>query len=978
MELGYKIFEFGSKLANIVITDEKIQNDLQRVTLIGQMIVLGIDIAETIIKQSKTEEEKIFGSLVKIIFSATNEVFKIEQIEYVEITELIEKEKLFSIFTKTQPYHNDFSIMYQPLIGEFFTILRGILIEKISEEKLNALFHIIHSVLVQKLKEDVKINEFVKTYDSVQYSDNLLEYLKSVEKKKYEHNEIDNTQLIRTFVEPKMALVSASQWEKHDYDRIMQMGKRFEWEMFLDAPFIRKRLTVAGTFGIGKTSSIKILAANLATKCIANPSNPGYAIPIVVTLNSKLDSVYGDLDLDSLLDEIAPTDEDKKNRRILLILDGLDEYPDNKETLIKKIEKYWPQYRQLKVIFTTRLESGFPEILKIHQNEGQYVRIFPFTPDQVNEYFKNYGISELNYDKIKKIGLDEHEIRKPLFCWMFAVSSINPDFFEKISTAWRDNMKKTILYMEFLHTLFRGKHKSQSNDKDYSVLFLIEKKILRKIAAEKHLLEEMLFEENIDKIIATIYTGDSQEIKNKIKPIITSYFHLKDKDGKNNFDFIHRTFREYLLAEYYFENIVNGVKPYEINIKPPTKETLEFLEGIIEFLFHTDSDKFQDDKRDFLKTILNSSVVDLEKSNFIQEIKNLILNNSYNYLQNDNIACFAFENSSYEQIESWHILNNGNDILSEFWMHKWIALFVIKKLDPRYLIPKEQIVIMIKKYSHLIPKTLRNFLNIDLSHVDLSHVDLSDAKLSGSNLFNATLTDVNLSRSKLDKKETILRKAYLEECNLTDSDLSNANLVGSTIMRSNCLNANFSECILNDVDFKKSILIQTNFKNTKLSESKFQSTNIIHSDFTNAIMTSSVLSNSVIHETTFVNAILYNATLTSSHLFKIDFSQADLSSADLSNSEIINPNFCGTKLNEVKLVNTKIHNALVDDSTDTTGIILIETDSNEQISDKSKMLSKTIQDNLKIKTALENIDKTLLEKIIKDNPKFKKLVGEDF
>jgi hypothetical protein len=44
---------------------------------------------------------------------------------------------------------------------------------------------------------------------------------------------------------------------------------------------------------------------------------------------------------------------------------------------------------------------------------------------------------------------------------------------------------------------------------------------------------------------------------------------------------IHESFKEYLLAEYYYESIKSG-KMHRLNVGLPSMETMEFLKGLIE------------------------------------------------------------------------------------------------------------------------------------------------------------------------------------------------------------------------------------------------------------------------------------------------------------------------------------------------------------------------------------------------------------
>jgi hypothetical protein len=113
-------------------------------------------------------------------------------------------------------------------------------------------------------------------------------------------------------------------------------------------------------------------------------------IPIYIPLKHKLESVYTpDVSIyQDLNKDIKPQEE-----QILLVCDGLDEYPEPDKIVSLKDELLNIQSKfsisQLKIIFTTRLEVGFPQKLEIKR----YVRLLPFHAEQVIEFFVKYGTS---------------------------------------------------------------------------------------------------------------------------------------------------------------------------------------------------------------------------------------------------------------------------------------------------------------------------------------------------------------------------------------------------------------------------------------------------------------------------------------------------------------------------------------------------------------------------------------------------------
>jgi predicted NACHT family NTPase len=78
--------------------------------------------------------------------------------------------------------------------------------------------------------------------------------------------------------------------------------------------------------------------------------------------------------------DIVTNGGQKKDRKILLILDGLDEYKGEIRELIERINSYQREYRNMKVIITTRLKEGYAKELNIEN----YVRLLPLSKKQVD------------------------------------------------------------------------------------------------------------------------------------------------------------------------------------------------------------------------------------------------------------------------------------------------------------------------------------------------------------------------------------------------------------------------------------------------------------------------------------------------------------------------------------------------------------------------------------------------------------------
>ena len=68
-----------------------------------------------------------------------------------------------------------------------------------------------------------------------------------------------------------------------------------------------------------------------------------------------------------------------------------------------------------------------------------------------------------------------------------------------------------------------------------------------------------------------------------VHTILTSYFKLNNRNNKHSIDFLHKSFQEYLLAEYYIESILQG-KGYRLNVGKPSSVTIDFLSSLLDVI----------------------------------------------------------------------------------------------------------------------------------------------------------------------------------------------------------------------------------------------------------------------------------------------------------------------------------------------------------------------------------------------------------
>jgi NACHT domain len=201
-------------------------------------------------------------------------------------------------------------------------------------------------------------------------------------------------------------------------------------------------LVIGASFGTGKSSLVREMSSRYATDFLDNKQD---YIPILVLLgltNQKGDLITAyqgknklNLSLENVLKNIISVDNEISSNRLLLILDGLDEYGDDRalsvgskldEILNDSTSNY--RYQNTKVLLTSRLEN---DILTKHHLDKikKYARLLPFGPTQINYFFEKYGVKigdrQLTDTYASELKLPVEEMSKPLFAWIFAFLQVD-------------------------------------------------------------------------------------------------------------------------------------------------------------------------------------------------------------------------------------------------------------------------------------------------------------------------------------------------------------------------------------------------------------------------------------------------------------------------------------------------------------------------------------------------------------------------
>lgn len=445
------------------------------------------------------------------------------------------------------------------------------------------------------------------------------------------------------------------------------------------------------------------------------------------------------------------------------------------------------------------------------------------------------------------------------------------------------------------------------------------------------------------------------------KEILTCEFLYCDPDG--NYKFVHRSYMDYLIAEFYFLNI------RQKNERPVPYPHLE------------------EETRAFLKLIISSSKANLKGLNLSDlDLENINLyqadlsgadlsrtNLANAILMNANLSKSDLTTANLSKAKLTRINCSKADLSGANFTEARLREAVLN--DARF------------NGANLRSTDMRGckLRKARLAWADLTKADLAEADLTGANLTDTDLTDVNLDQAILcetdltgsNMTKAILTGADLSSSKLNNVDLSSVNLSNTSFKWAELQNANFSLANLTKVKFVEADLTRVtlddsnckeadfrwaklqgarlryanlneadlsgaNLTKAKLSEADMTWANLSHTKLVSADLTGAKLNMCKAGHADFTNANLSSADLTWADMAGVNFTKADLSDANLSeadltqcrfnNAKLVRANFKGANLQKADLQNAAL------DGADMTGADLTDTNqpnSNQKDKDKA-------------------------------------------
>ena len=408
-----------------------------------------------------------------------------------------------------------------------------------------------------------------------------------------------------------------------------------------------------------------------------------------------------------------------------------------------------------------------------------------FTDEQVNEWFNKIG-SKLNVNKLKELGIKEEEYRKPIYLYLIWRLDKEKEIEKIVSKKKSGNYREAKLYLTFTNEVSRLKAKLVKS-KEYKEFEIVEKGASSKenvpekleMKARKlliHLAALKSFYGKIDEDFAKEkLEEDVREIFEELgwKYLITTYIHPKE------YVFIHKSFQEYLIAEYLFTSFLEG-KKYRLNLSV-SRETIEFLKGLVEIFV----DDLKNNRMDELKEIIaiaensdneimfNKLTKEMHSDN-IKILLEKLADRAYNWVFDERVY---FKGYKAKKI---HDVVELEADLSLLWIERWISLIIGKRLTDRFGKLKREEKEMLAKLIRFsqVESFLKDLANIDLSRAKLSETDLSGAYLIDVNLSDARLSGADLSGAVIiSDYESNYRDTKVKEADFENAIINNEKLV---------------------------------------------------------------------------------------------------------------------------------------------------------------------------------------------------------
>lgn len=387
------------------------------------------------------------------------------------------------------------------------------------------------------------------------------------------------------------------------------------------------------------------------------------------------------------------------------------------------------------------------------------------------------------------------------------------------------------------------------------------------------------------------------------------------KVGESAWEFKHKSFGEYLAAEYIFiglnelYDMFNNIKISGTEIENAISEKWNwmfspaFMTNEVEAFLKQMVIDISHKKKDFLPIM--HDICDMMYSRFCDEQdfaqSFLPLSNRYNVkptMIHANLgASILHMGALFSNILDESVYFEPEKISPGSWANTYtvISKWFDMKVNARRLFhgvslsSDEGIIIKCNDGIGMI----LDYIKLDnIQKANFSNASFCNSDLSGLKARNIKFTSANFERS-------VLNYAYLR-----NSEFSDTNFIGSVICDANC-----SDCSFVRADFSKSTLNNSKFTRSDFTESKLCEAHAANADFRNSTMSGADFKSADMDESDFSEVDLSDALMSDASLKGADFTGALLEGTEFVNSDLSYAKFVDCDLSAADLAGANVHNA---------------------------------------------------------------------
>lgn len=468
---------------------------------------------------------------------------------------------------------------------------------------------------------------------------------------------------------------------------------------------------------------------------------------------------------------------------------------------------------------------------------------------------------------IKKENLDELS-KNPLLLFLIAWTfKNNPNSINSINNSVQ-------LYRQILQCIYERAYNRKENElagnyneyKDYikilsAIGFSAWKNNSREIPLS--IIKDYCLESGIEKQFKKWFEYEQNWGTSKL--FLLFFAHENQQEDVSTFEFLHKSFYEYLAIEEIMHNIIYGANKHVINLIYNICNLFENNYVETDFAYYYIEDMLQNDTIKFSKFLKN-----LKYLIFLFNIKRIDLIFSKENKQNSILSDLKLESIFYK----------CNSIITNIWKLLEYTLTVLKANEEFELLDSI-------KLEHL------NLYDFSFKIHKLEYAIFEECKFSNIIIPSAKFNYGKWINSQID--DCIFCNSYFSRCYIKNSNYSSVHLESASFAKSNIDSSNFHISYLENTNFSKSKIynsafnnctfIAANFNHAVIKESTFENCNFKNTNFDSVQFINCEFINCIFNNANLSNVKLSNFNLRNELIINL-LSTSDLTNADWSNVPI--------------------------------------------------------------------------------------------